>query len=192
LSLVGGALNLPFEGFHNLGHWLEYTLKEVESLPLDYGVAGISTILALAAILLSWYLYGRNPLRAGEVDPLKRRLGAIFTGAEHKWYVDELYHAIIVTPYVKISQFLADVVDWRFWHDWFHEKVIAGTYNWLSRIALNRYADQRGIDAVANGLGDVTQWLSAALRNIQNGFVRSYALSVLLGVVLIVGYLILK
>ena len=32
LSLVGGALNLPFEGFHNLGHWLGYTLGEVESL----------------------------------------------------------------------------------------------------------------------------------------------------------------
>jgi NADH-quinone oxidoreductase subunit L len=192
LSVVGGALNLPFEGFHNLGHWLEYTLHEVESLPLNLGVAGISTVLALAAIALSWYIYGRNPLRAGQVDPLKGRLGAFFSGAENKWYVDELYQAIIVTPYVKISQLLADVVDWRFWHDWFHEKVIAGTYNWISRIGLNRYADQRGIDAVANNLASVTQWLSVTLRKIQNGFVRSYALSVLLGVVLIVGYLILK
>ncbi|MGB8980687.1 MAG: NADH-quinone oxidoreductase subunit L [Anaerolineales bacterium] len=192
LSLVGGALNLPFEGFHNLGHWLEYTLHEVESLPLDYGVAGISTGLALLAILVSWFIYGRSPLRAGQIDPLKRPLGPVFTGAENKWFVDELYHAIIVTPFVKVSQFLADVIDWRFWHDWFHETVIAGTYNWISNIGLNRYADQRGIDAVANGLGTVTQWLSANFRKIQNGFVRSYALSVLLGVVLIVGYLILK
>ena len=164
----------------------------MESLPLNLGVAGISTLLALAAIALSWYIYGRNPLRAGEVDPLKRRLGALFTGAENKWYIDELYHAVIVTPFVKISQFLADVIDWRFWHDWFHETVIAGTYNWLSHIALNRYADQRGIDAFANGLAGVTQWLSVILRRVQNGFVRSYALSVLLGVVLIVGYLIFK
>ena len=111
---------------------------------------------------------------------------------ENKWFVDEIYQAIIVNPYVKISQFLADVIDWRFWHDWFHETVIAGTYNWMSQIALNRYADQRGIDAFANWLGSLTQWLSATLRKIQNGFVRSYALSVLLGVVLIVGYLILK
>jgi NADH-quinone oxidoreductase subunit L len=192
LSLIGGALNLPFEGLHNLGHWLEYTLREVESLPLNYQVAGISTILALLAILLSWFIYGRNPLRAGQLDPLKERLGPIFTGMENKWYVDELYQAIIVTPFVKLSQFLADVVDWRFWHDWFHETVIAGTYNWVSNIALNRYADQRGIDAFANGLAGVTQWLSATMRKIQNGFVRSYALSVLLGVVLMVGYLILK
>jgi len=192
LSLVGGALNLPFEGFHNLGHWLEYTLHEVEALPLNYQVAGISTILALLAILASWFIYGRNPLKVGQLDPLKERLGPIFAGAEHKWYVDELYQAIIVTPFTKISQFLADVIDWRFWHDWFHETVIAGTYNWVSNIALNRYADQRGIDAIANGLAGVTQWLSATMRKVQNGFVRSYALSVLLGVVLIVGYLILK
>ena len=70
--------------------------------------------------------------------------------------------------------------------------MIAGTYNWVSNIALNRYADQQGIDAVANGLGVWTQNLSAALRKVQNGFVRSYALSVLLGVVFILGYLILK
>ncbi|HZM22720.1 MAG TPA: hypothetical protein VFC02_13310, partial [Anaerolineales bacterium] len=113
-------------------------------------------------------------------------------GMENKWYVDELYQAIIVTPFVKTSQFLADVIDWRFWHDWFHERVIAGTYNWLSNIALDKYFDQRGIDAIANGLATVTQGLSATLRRIQNGFVRSYALSVLLGVVLIVGYLIIK
>jgi NADH-quinone oxidoreductase subunit L len=192
LSLVGGALNLPFEGLHNLGQWLGHTLGEVESLGLNGQVAGISTILALLAILISWFIYGRKPLQAGETDPLKRSLGPAFTVLERKWFVDEIYQAIIVTPFVKTSQFLADVIDWRFWHDWFHEKVIAGSYNWLSNIGLNRYADQRGIDAVANGLGRLAQWLAATFRKVQNGFVRSYALSVLLGVVLIIGYLILK
>jgi NADH-quinone oxidoreductase subunit L len=192
LSLFGGALNLPFEGFHNLGHWLEHTLLEVESLPLNLLVASISTVLALLAILISWFIYGRNPLGAGQVDPLKKPLGALFTGMENKWFVDEIYQAILLTPYTKISYFLADVIDWRFWHDWFHETVVAGTYNWISNIALNDYADQKGIDAFANALGAWTQSLSATVRKVQNGFVRSYALSVLLGVVLIVGYLILK
>jgi NADH-quinone oxidoreductase subunit L len=192
LSLLGGGLNLPFERFHNLGHWLEYTLHEVEALPLDLGVAGISTVLALAAIALSWYIYGRDPLKTGQPDPLKRPLGFLFTGMENKWFVDEGYFAVIINPFRKLSEFLADVIDWRFWHDWFHETVIAGTYNWVSNIALNEYADQKGIDRTANGLAEVTQWLSATARKVQNGFVRSYALSVLLGVVLILGYLILK
>jgi NADH-quinone oxidoreductase subunit L len=189
LSVIGGVLNLP--GVHTFAEWLEHTI-EVHAGEFVWSVAIISTILALLGIWISWLIYGRNPLKAGQPDPLKERMGLVFTGMENKWYIDELYQAIIVTPFVKLSQFLADVIDWKFWHDWFHETVIAGTYNWVSNIALNRYADQRGIDAFANGLAGVTQWLSATMRKVQNGFVRSYALSVLLGVVLIVGYLILK
>ncbi len=192
LSVVGGALNLPFEGFHNLGHWLGYTIGEVEGLPLNLPVAGISTVLALLAILVSWFIYGRNPLKANQPDPLKKPLGFIFTGMENKWFVDEGYFAVIINPFKKISAFLADVIDGRFWHDFVHDTVILGTYNWLSEIALNEYADQKGIDAFANWLGDATQWVSANMRKIQNGFVRSYALSVMLGVVLILGYLIFK
>ncbi|MBI3173555.1 MAG: NADH-quinone oxidoreductase subunit L [Chloroflexi bacterium] len=192
LSVLGGALNLPFEGFHNLTHWLGHTLGEVEVMPLNWVVAGASTALALTAIFLSWWIYGRNPLKAGQPDPLKKPLGLAFTGMENKWFVDEGYWFVIVDRYVDISRFLADKVDWEFWHDWFHEKVIAGTYNWLSNIALNEVADQKGIDAFANFLGKATQWLSGTTRKFQNGFVRSYALSVFLGVVIILGYLLLK
>ena len=202
LSVLGGALNLPY--IHTLGHWLEHTVElvehEAEVAPwleaslggLNPYVALISTIAAVLAIVISWVLYGRNPLKAGQIDPLKKPLGAIFTGMENKWFVDEIYQAIILTPYTKISYFLAEKVDWEFWHDFVHETVIAGTYNWVSNIALTEYADQKGIDAFANWLGTATQSFSATLRKVQNGFVRSYALSVLLGVVCILGYLILK
>ncbi|RJP51525.1 MAG: NADH-quinone oxidoreductase subunit L [Anaerolineaceae bacterium] len=192
LSVLGGLLNLPFEGFHNLTHWLGYTLEEVEGLPLNLQVAGISTILALIAIAISWFIYGRNPLKKGQADPLKKPLGLIFTGMENKWFVDEGYWAVFVDRYIDISRFLADVIDWKFWHDFVHDKVIAGTYNWLANIALNDYADQKGINAFFDGWGKVTQWLSATTRKVQNGFVRSYALSIMLGVVLILGYLLLK
>jgi NADH-quinone oxidoreductase subunit L len=197
LSVLGGFINLPkigeiiLPGAHALTEWLGHTLGEVEGGELNGGVAGISTALALLAIFFSWLLYGRKPLAKDQKDPLAA-LGFLFRGMTNKWYIDELYQAVIITPYVKTSQFLADVIDWRFWHDWFHEKVIAGTYNWVSNIGLNLYADQKGIDALANNLGTWTQSFSAALRKVQNGFVRSYALSVLLGVVVILGYLILK
>jgi len=189
LSVVGGALNLP--GLHTLTAWLEHTIN-VHPGEFNLQVAVISTILALVAIFVSWLLYGRTPLKQGQPDPLKRPLGFLFTGMEKKWFVDEGYWAVFVDRYIDLAYILADYVDWRFWHDWFHEKVIAGTYNWLSNIGLNLYADQRGIDALANGLGNATKNLSTSMRKIQNGFVRSYALSVLLGVVLILGYLLLK
>jgi NADH-quinone oxidoreductase subunit L len=111
---------------------------------------------------------------------------------ENKWFVDEFYKWLILDNYVRISRFLADVIDWELWHNKFHDTFIVGMYNWFSTIALNDNVDKKWIDGFANWLGTATQWLSATTRKVQNGFVRSYALSVLLGVVLILGYLLLK
>jgi NADH-quinone oxidoreductase subunit L len=49
-----------------------------------------------------------------------------------------------------------------------------------------------GVDRVSYWLSDLIRDSSEALRRLQNGFVRSYALSVLVGVVVILGYLLLK
>jgi len=38
------------------------------------------TVAALLAILFSWLLYGRNTLKAGQPDPLKKPLGFLYTG----------------------------------------------------------------------------------------------------------------
>lgn len=190
LSILGGVLNLP--GLHTLTSWLEHSIDGIHPGEFVPNVAFLSTGLALLGILLSWLLYGRQPMRAGQVDPLQRALGPLFTGMNRKWWVDEMYAALFLRPYAAACRFLSDVVDGRFWHDWFHEKVLAATYNFLSGIALNRYVDQNGIDSFFNGLGQWTQGLSAGLRRIQNGFVRSYALMVLVGVVTMIGYLLLK
>jgi NADH-quinone oxidoreductase subunit L len=202
LAVLGGALNFP--GVNTLTTWLGYTIQaaaheaEVASwLAVSWSgfnpiVALLALLLALIAIYISWLIYGRKPLEAGQKDPLKKPLGFLFTGMENKWFVDEFYAAAILKPYGAISRFLADVIDGRFWHDWFHEKVIAGTYNFVSKTVLDLRVDQQFIDTIGNGLGNLTRGASARLRRLQNGFVRSYALAVLFGVVVIVGYLLLK
>jgi NADH-quinone oxidoreductase subunit L len=202
LSVLGGALNLP--GVHTLTNWLGHTIEAVEHeaelapwLAISWGgfnpiVALVSLVLALVAIYVSWLIYGRKPLQTGQKDPLKQPLGFVFTGMENKWFVDEIYAAVFLKPYGAISRFLADVIDGRFWHDWFHEKVIAGTYNFLSKTVLDLRIDQQFIDAIGNGLGNLTRRVSASLRRLQNGFVRSYALAVLFGVVVILGFLLLR
>ncbi len=202
LSILGGALNLP--GIHTLTNWLGHTIEPVEHevevapwLAVSWGgfnpiVAGFALVLALAAIYIAWLIYGRKPLGTGQKDPLKRPLGFLFTGMENKWYVDEIYAAVFLKPYTAVAHILAEVIDGRFWHDWFHEKVIAGTYNFVSKTMLDLRIDQQFIDAIGNGLGSLTRRGSATLRRLQNGFVRSYALAVLFGVVLILGYLLLK
>jgi len=195
LSILGGALNLP--GVGTFTHWLEHTYDKFSAMHLHHGefnltVAITSTVLALVAIGISWMLYGRKPQTQGQPDPLKRILGPIFTGMENKWWIDELYWAVILNPYIVIARFTADVIDWRFWHDWFHDKVIAGSFQWFSRTFLDSWVDQRGIDGFANGLAEGTKELAQRLSGIQTGFVRNYALSVFIGVVVILGYLILQ
>lgn len=159
LSITGGALNLPLPGYHTLTHWLSYTVGHVEALPIDWSVAAISTTLAILAIVASWLLYGRTPLQANQIDPLKQPLGPIFTGMEGKWFVDEMYAALIITPFQKLATFIAEV------------------------------ADRGGIDAFFNGWGQTAAMLSALLRKTQSGLLRNYATAILLGVVVMLGYL---
>jgi len=190
LSIFGGALNLP--GLHTFTQWLEHTIEHIHPGEFNPVVAISSTVLALTAIVISWLLYGRQPLAASDQpDPLKRILGPIYIGMENKWWVDEIYWTIFLNPYIAISRFLADVVDWTFWHDWFHERVIAGGYQALVRF-LSQPVDLGVIDGIANGLARVTKRLAETMRSIQTGYVRNYALSVFVGVVAILSYLILR
>ncbi len=187
LSILGGALNLP--GIHTLTDWLEHTLHHTHVTEFNVQVAGLSVLFALAAILLAYVLYGRNPLKQGQADPLRRILGPIFVGMQNKWWVDELYTVLFIKPYIFIAGFLADVIDWRFWHDWFHDSVLGAAYRNGSRWLAHAF-DLKVIDAAANGLAVITKGTAARLRLIQTGYVRNYALAVLVGGVLVVSYFI--
>lgn len=183
-AVLGGGLNLP--GVHTLTDWLEHTLH-VHVAEFNLQVASISTALALLAISAAWWLYGRKTLQAGQQDPLRKILGPIFVGMENKWWVDELYEFLIIRPYVALARFLAEVVDWRFWHDWFHDSVLARTFQVGTRW-LNEAFDLQVIDGAANGLGNLTKAAAARLRVLQTGYVRNYALSILVGFILVLSY----
>ena len=77
----------------------------------------------------------------------------------NKYYVDELYDAVIVQPIKRTSQMFL----WR--------GVDAGL-----------------IDGTVNAVGLVVRGWSAVLRRLQTGSVRAYAMSLFLGVVAILGY----
>ena len=189
LSLVGGALNLP--GIHTLGHWLEHTLGELEASEFEPVVAALSVGLAAVAIVLAWLLYGRQPLKDGQPDPLRRLLGPLFVGMENKWKVDEIYDFLVIRRYVHLSQFLAEVVDGRFWHDWFHDTLIARSFRAGTRWLSDGF-DLPVIDGAANGLAALTQGVALRLRQLQTGYVRQYALALVVGGVVVLGLLLLR
>ena len=60
---------------------------------------------------------------------------------------------------------------------------------WLTRLSV--YFDNRGVDGLVNTVAATFGGGSGRLRRLQSGFVRSYALSMLLGAVLLVGALLL-
>jgi NADH-quinone oxidoreductase subunit L len=160
LSVLGGLLNFP--GWMGLEKWLAHTLGETSSVGFVWSVAGTSFALALFGLGIAWLIYGRTPLAKDQPDPLQKGLGPVFTGMSHKWWVDEFYGLVVLTPYKTISQFFAKPVDLGI------------------------------IDGAGNGLAAGTNGLGTWLRRFQNGYVRSYALWMLIGLVAILTYLVLR
>jgi NADH-quinone oxidoreductase subunit L len=202
LTVIAGVLNLP--KLHTFTTWLEHTADIVHPSEFIhpgefvFWIALLSTALAVGAIGLAYWLYIRRyaaqqklPVAQRPDDPLRSALNGIFTLLHNKYWVDELYQVMIVNPYIAVSKFLADTVDWRFWHDWFHDQVIARSFRGFSRL-LAGPVDLGVIDGAANGLAIVTQGLARAMRRLQTGYVRNYALSIFLGVILILGYLMFR
>jgi len=185
LSVIGGAMNLP--GLHWLGQWIEHT---IEAHPLDFNfvVAGLSTVIALVAIGLSYLVYGQRPMTT-MLDPLER-LGRAFTFLNGKWYVDELYHAIIIQPFEDIGRFLAYAVDWELWHDIFHDNIIAGGFRWIANFTAWS-VDKGVVDSFFDGLASLVRDWADIFRRFQTGYVRNYALAVLFGAVVVLGVFLL-
>jgi NADH-quinone oxidoreductase subunit L len=69
--------------------------------------------------------------------------------------------------------------------DAFNEAVFERPGIYLTRALV--FLDNKGIDGAVNGLAAAVGGSSGRLRRLQTGFVRSYALSMLTGVVLVVG-----
>ncbi len=112
LSVFGGALNLP--GLHTLGKWLEESLAQTSSAEFILWVALLSLVVALAGLFIAWMVYSQRRMPFKDADPLAKSLGGLFTALQHKWWVDELYQAVILRPYRKVSEFLANPVDMGF------------------------------------------------------------------------------
>ncbi|OPA75704.1 NADH-quinone oxidoreductase subunit L [Paenibacillus selenitireducens] len=104
LAVVSGFVYTPFNSW--FGTWLEGT-ETVEHA--NYAVMAISTIVGLLGIGLGWLIYRKHAISseaiAGKLPWLTKLLA-------NKYYIDELYHAIIVTPLRAIGGALAAFDQW--------------------------------------------------------------------------------
>jgi NADH-quinone oxidoreductase subunit L len=73
--------------------------------------------------------------------------------------------------------------------DTVNESLLMRPGQWLTRLSV--YFDNRGVDGLVNTIAATVGGTSGRVRRTQNGFVRSYALSMFVGAVLLVGALLL-
>jgi NADH-quinone oxidoreductase subunit L len=157
-TVIAGVINLP--GSLILKEALEPAIGAEETVAFSIAVAGLYTVEALIGLGLAWLVYRRAFAAADAPDPLAR-FGPLYRLSLNKWYLDDIYNAIIVKPFYAISTVCAQVLD-------------VGV-----------------IDGIVNGLGRLARGAGGSLRRVETGFVRMYGLVMLLGVVAVVAYLVL-
>lgn len=194
LSLVGGMLNVPsgfpvlgsIFGEHQLTSWLEKSVTYAHAGEFNWLLAIIAVLVALGAIWLARQIYSDRILAKLRKDPLETdaRTSGAFALANARLYWDEMYFKYIIYPYRDAAYWLANQLDWRFWHDFVHDRVIAGSFNSFTKF-LTSPVDRGFIDRAFNGVGDLIGYTAARIRHIQTGYVRTYALSVLFGALLV-------
>jgi NADH-quinone oxidoreductase subunit L len=164
LSVVGGYIAFP--GAYNLMEsWLHpvFTMfphagPVIEAQPFS-AVSLIATLLLTAiGVLIAWQVYYK---RSPAPEEVSATVPGLYSLLAHRYYVDEIYNALFVTP-----------------------------ITWSGRM-LYRFFEIDVVDGAVDGSAWLVRRISEYERRLQTGYVRNYALGILFGAVLIMGYYVL-
>ncbi|MDQ7782247.1 MAG: NADH-quinone oxidoreductase subunit L [Desulfomonilaceae bacterium] len=173
LSLVGGLVGIPIiQGWHVFGDFLSPVFAPATAILTSnaHGAAHHSLALELIlmgmslAIAVGGLLFARYMYIVDPAAPDRviSRIPEIHQLVYNKYWVDQLYDILFVNSIVKFSRFL-----WKAF-------------------------DDAVVDGIVNGLARLTRGFGGVLRQLQSGLVKDYALSIMVGVVVIIGYLVLR
>jgi NADH-quinone oxidoreductase subunit L len=165
LSTVGGWIAAPkfwggkdyfhdflspvFAGSDKLAPVMERSEEAAHMLELQ--LSGIAVLAALAGFFVAWWFYIR---KAEAPKRLAEKLHAGYLLLLNKYYVDEIYAAVIVRPLL-----------------------------WVSTNVLWHVVDEGLIDGTVNGAAHLARESGGKLRELQSGNARSYAAWVVVGAV---------
>jgi NADH-quinone oxidoreductase subunit L len=118
-AVFGGLLGLPHwmpgHPTNQFDHWLEPVfesakgLKFLDNTSLELGLMAVSVGLAALSALVAWHMYaGKGKHLPGQIA---ERIRPLYTLVFNKYYVDELYAAIIVRPIKAFARFSWRVID---------------------------------------------------------------------------------
>jgi NADH-quinone oxidoreductase subunit L len=192
LSIVGGWIGVPsvLGGSDRFAQWLEPVIahhaeaaEEAHALSTgtEYGLMLISVLVAIAGIFLARHLYLKNP-------SIPERLAATFSGVYrllyNKYYVDQLYDSMFVNRAKDLGNALG-----AFDRGIINGIGIDGT-GWLMRVTsrISAWWDSWIVDGMVNLVARIVWVFSIPVRMLQGGRVGSYALLMVIGVLLFLGY----
>lgn len=160
LSAIGGLINIPhvFGGSEWLAHWLAPVVAQHElglEHTTEFSLMAISVIVVLISIGFAYTKYVKqNHVPAADEAPRT----ALVKVSYNKFYLDEIYEAIIRKPLDAIS---------KFFYKTFDTKVI---------------------DGIVNGLGWSATEASKGIRYLQSGTVGFYIFMMVFGIIALLVY----
>ncbi len=163
LSVVGGLVGFPIiEGAHRFKDFLAPSIATLHP-SVHHSMTFEITMMLFSMLVAGIGIYTAYKcyIKKPELPgKITAKFPATYDLIYNKYYMDEFYDATVVEPIKSGSDFL-----WR-------------------------GVDEKVVDGAVNGSAGVVTWLSAHLRKLETGFVQNYALAILIGAVLITGYLI--
>jgi NADH-quinone oxidoreductase subunit L len=169
LAIVGGYIGLP----HALGGgaWFENFLAPVMAVPHQahetaHPAVSTELLLMLTSVIaaaIGIVMAVSYYIRNPEKPKqLAQKAAGLYRLVLNKYYIDELYDYTVVKPLYVLS-----LIFWKIF-------------------------DIRVIDGFVNGLARTFGSVSEKLRVVHTGLVRNYALAFLIGVIVLIGYYILR
>ena len=158
LSLTGGWFALPalFGGKDYFAEFLSPVFGAGEAAggeaaqSLEHMLSIVAVLAATAGLVVAWRMYSKTVTR-GTSEGVHKLL-------YNKYYVDELYAAVVVRPLM-----------------------------WLSTNVLWKVVDAGMIDGAVNGVADGAAAVGDTVRHTQSGNTRSYAVWVVVGAMVLLG-----
>jgi NADH-quinone oxidoreductase subunit L len=160
LTALAGWVEIPSENGRRFTRFLAPVLAEREA---HHGGVGAYIVLILSVVVVVAGIavaWTRYGARAVRPELIGQPRSALHRLLLNAYYVDWVYDRVIVQPLFALSRFCADVID---------QRIIDGGVNLLGRAVLG--------------------W-AAGFRRLQTGYVMNYALTMLAGAVVVVGFLL--
>ncbi len=178
LSIVAGYVAWPTRNlFH---HFIHFGGGEAQ---FSWTVALLATSAALAGIGMGLAFFA--PKRILSPSIFREKLPWAYNLLLNKYYMDEIYWAILVVPLFVVTKTLAR----------FDQLIVDGIVNGVGYMTVGlsivwAWFDKWVIDGLVNLIGSVTKLGGRVLRYSQTGVVQNYALVLFAGVLVIAAFYI--